>query len=137
MKLIYICAATCLLFVGCAPFKVEIGSYTEGRVVSKESRQPVAGARVMYEGHPNTTVVTDSDGRFALDRETVTKWLPLLPIDYFGWTWHPLEVRADGFKAYWFEPRREASVKPVLIELAHSEGPRGPCIDPWLLRPGR
>lgn len=133
-------ATACLLFAGCAPFKVNIGSYTEGRVVSKENGQPVAGASVMYKGHASTTVVTDSEGRFALDRETVTKWLPLLPIDYFGWQWHPLKVRADGFKDCTFEQSRETFAKPLLVELVPSKGQQGLTMrysDPWRPYPGR
>ena len=120
MKSIYILATGCLLLTGCAPLKVEIGRHTEGSVVSQQTREPIAGAQVMYKGHTSTAVVTSSEGRFVLDRAIVTKWLPLLPVDYFGWRWHPLKMLASGFETRTFEPS-EPSPTPVIIELTRSK----------------
>jgi len=117
MKSIYVLLTACLLLGGCAPFKVEIGRHTEGRIVSREKHESIARAQVMYKGHVSTAVVTNAQGRFVLEAVTVTKWLPLLPVDYFGWRWHPLEIRADGFQTRTFEQAQEPSPTPVLIEL--------------------
>jgi hypothetical protein len=110
----------CLLAAGCAPFKVDIGRYTAGTVVSRETQKPVAGAQVMYKGHQSTAVVTDTEGRFALDQATVTKWLVLLPIDRFGWSWHPLKVQSDGYRSLTFEQTNTPPTRPVIIELIPS-----------------
>ena len=113
-------AMACLLFVGCVPFKVEVGRHTDGTVVSKDTRMPIVGAQVMYKGHPGTVVVTGADGRFSLERATVTKWLIPIPSDHFGWQWHSLKVRADGYRTLAFHQTREEPKKPLLIELIRS-----------------
>jgi hypothetical protein len=109
-----------LLVVGCFPFKVDVGRYTAGTVISKQTQKPIADAEVMYKGHPNTTVLTGTNGGFALDQATVTKWLIPLPIDRFGWQWHPLKVQADGYRALTFEQTNRGPSRPVIIELVPS-----------------
>jgi len=112
--------AACLLVAGCVPFKVDIGRYTVGTVVSKKTQKPIAGAEVMYKGHQSTAVVTDAQGRFALDQATVTKWLVPFPVDHFGWRSHPLKVQADGYRALKFEQAKPEPARPVIIELIPS-----------------
>jgi hypothetical protein len=110
----------CILFVGCVPFKVQIGRHTDGTVVSQGTRKPIAGAEVMYKGHSITKVLTGEDGRFVLEQATVTKWLVPIPADYFGWRWHPLRVRAAGYRAVTFEQPSQEPAAPLLIELPPS-----------------
>ena len=92
-----------LLLVGCVPFRVEIGRQTVGTVISRDTQKQIAGAHVMYKGHPSTAVITDTEGRFVLEQATVTKWLVPIPVDYFGWSWHPLKVYAEGYRTRTFE----------------------------------
>jgi hypothetical protein len=111
-------AFACLMFTGCVPFKVQVGRHTEGIVHSKDTGAPVAGAQVMYKGHSSTAVMTGEDGKFVLERATVTKWLVPIPADYFGWQWHPLKVRADGYQTLTLEQSPKEPVDPIQIELS-------------------
>jgi hypothetical protein len=110
-------ALNCMLVTGCVPFKIQVGRPTQGTVISKESHAGISGAQVMYKGHPKTTVVTDADGRFVLEQATVTKWLVPIPADYFGWRWHPLRVRAQGYRDITFEQASQDPAPGVVIEL--------------------
>src|SRR6266404_6361494 len=109
--------ACCLSLTSCAPFKVEIGRPLDGAVVDSRTNEPIQGAEVMYKGHGHTKVTTDAEGEFHLDRQQVTKWLPLIPADYFGWRWHPVLIRASGYESQVYQPPREPESSPARIEL--------------------
>lgn len=117
IKDIIVISACCLSLTACAPFKVEIGRRFDGSVVDSRTAQPVPGAEVMYRGHAQTKVLADQNGKFHLDHQAVIKWLPLIPMDYFGWQWHPLLIRANGYKSAEYQPTREAERTPIRIDL--------------------
>jgi hypothetical protein len=109
-----------LLLAGCVPFTVGVGRHTAGTVISQETRRPIVGAEIIYEGYPKTAVATGEDGRFVLEHATVTKWLVPVPADYFGWVWHPLTVRAEGYRTRTYAQTAQEPATPILIELVPS-----------------
>ncbi len=108
----------CCLLTGCIPMRMAVGKRIDGVVVDVETRAPIAGAHVMYQRRSGTIVMTDSQGEFTLERQVVTFWHPLLPVDYFGLYHHPVLVCAPGYKSKIFRPRAQPEPESVRVELA-------------------
>jgi hypothetical protein len=100
--------------------KMQVGKHINGSVVDKITGAPVAGARVMYRHKSSTAVLTGTNGTFALERQFVTYWRPLLPVDYFGFYHYPLAVRAQGYKTAGYRPTAEPKPESVRIALEPS-----------------
>jgi hypothetical protein len=99
---------------------MEVGKHLDGSVVDKETGLPVEGARVMYQHHTGTAVLTDRNGAFALERQQVRLWLPLLPIDHFGYYHFRLSVSAEGYVRQSYHPTPRPQPESVRIELSTS-----------------
>src|SRR5258708_23319879 len=86
----------CCRLTGCIPMRMAVGKRIDGVVVDVETHARIAGARVMYQRRSGTIVMTDSQGEFTLERQVVTFWHLLLPVDYFGLYQPPVFVSSPG-----------------------------------------
>jgi hypothetical protein len=112
--------AYCLFVAGCIPVRMDVGKHLDGSVLDKKTGVPVIGAHVMYRHHSGTAVLTDRNGAFTLERQKLKLWLPLLPIDYFGYYHFPLSVRAERYGPQIYRPTPQRQPQTVRIELSPS-----------------
>jgi hypothetical protein len=96
---------------------MQVGKHIDGTVVDKKTGAPIAGAEVLYRHKSNTAVLTDTNGAFAIERQVVTYWAPLLPVDYFGFYHYPLVIHAQGYKSGAYQPSPQTKAESVRIEL--------------------
>ena len=99
---------------------MQVGKHIDGIVVGKGTAIPIVGAQVMYRHQSGTAVLTDAHGVFALERQSVKVWRPLLPVDYFGLYGYPLAVRAQGYAPGSYQPTAQREPQSVRIELSPS-----------------
>jgi len=108
---------SCCSLTGCIPVRMQVGKHIDGRVVDKRTGAPIAGAEVLYRHKSSTAVLTDRNGAFAIERQAVTCWVPLLPVDYFGFYHYPLAIRAQGYKSEAYQPSPGPTPESTRIEL--------------------
>jgi hypothetical protein len=109
-----------LLLAGCIPVRMDVGHRIDGRIIDKTTDAPIAGAQVMYRRHPSTAVLTDGSGRFTLERQQLKLWLPMLPVDYFGYYSYPLSVRAEGYRSQTYHPAPRHEPESIEFKLLPS-----------------
>jgi hypothetical protein len=100
MKTLVVVIATAALLPGCWPARFVERPGVSGTVLSAQTQEPIAGARValasnVRPGRINVVVTTDSNGRFKI--LAIHDWKLYSP---FGETWPVpgfIEVSAEGF----------------------------------------
>ncbi|HZR20713.1 MAG TPA: hypothetical protein VFE51_25760 [Verrucomicrobiae bacterium] len=108
---------SCCSLTGCIPVRMQVGKHIDGTVVDKRTGAPIVGAEVLYRHKSSTAVLTDTNGAFAIDRQVVTYWAPVLPVDYFGFYHYPLAIRAQGYKSKAYQPSPRPTPESARIEL--------------------
>jgi hypothetical protein len=97
--------------------RMEIGKDIQGTIMNKLTLAPIEHAQVMWQDQPTTTVETDSNGAFELHRQQVKLWMPLLPVDTFGYYQYPMWIQAKGFKPQLYDPPPTLKPDPITIQL--------------------
>jgi hypothetical protein len=122
-RTITICLA--VVATGCIPVRMTVGKHIDGHVFDRTNGHAIAGATVMYRRNPKTSVMTDMNGRFTLERTNVWFWAPLLPVDYFGYTHFPIVATAKGYRPETLHPEPGPS-EIVRFELVPCEPAKAP-----------
>lgn len=73
-----------LSLASCIPYPVQETPHVSGVVVDAATKRPISGARVMFDRHQQTPVLTDSRGRFDIPVITRVELMPLAPYNRFG-----------------------------------------------------
>jgi len=81
MKRLIFTFLLCAALTSCVPYHYIAAPHTYGKVVDKQSGEPVAGARVYFKEYPTAAVFTNYDGTFDMPQRK--KWIavPLGPFD--------------------------------------------------------
>jgi hypothetical protein len=80
-RLIFIFLTCAALMSSCVPYHYIASPHTYGRVVDKNSGEPLAAARVYFKEYPAFVAVTNSDGTFDVPQRKEWIAVPLGPFD--------------------------------------------------------
>lgn len=102
--------------ISCVPYHYIASPHTYGRVIDKNSGEPVVGARIYFKEYPAFPAVTNSDGTFDMPERKEWIAVPLGPFDAAP-PRLTLIVEADGYQTLGIADLQAWEIKQDKIEL--------------------
>ena len=106
----------CATLVSCVPYHFIAAPHTYGKVVDKNSSEPVSGALVYFKEYPAAAVLTNIDGTFDMPQRKEWIAVPFGPFDAAP-PRLTLVVEAEGYQTVEIGNLRAWEISQDKIEL--------------------
>jgi hypothetical protein len=116
MKRLLFVLLACATLTSCFPYHYIASPHTYGRVVDKDTGEPILGARAYFKEHPSFPALTNSDGTFDMPQRKEWILVPLGPFDAAP-PRVTLVIEADGYQTVEIGNLRAWEISKEKIEL--------------------
>ncbi len=104
-----------ILLASCVPYRYIMTPHSFGKVVDITTDNPIAGAIIYYEGHPEVRTVTNTNGEFDLPQTEGSTVVPLGPVDAVP-PRGVVIINKEGYepyktKEYWWIGNKQTTLK--------------------------